>query len=209
MSLLSRVALVTAAAMSTIALYDAAHMGFTGRPSGFSDQFGLTPTMVIGGMTHGLGYALLATALAVAGPRIDAGNAVRRWIRRLLVVDLGLLAAMFLAGTPFLPALERAGWGSVTSAFGGISFLLMFVLAVALGLASVRRREGRPATLVLVATVPLLGLAVGLGALDSGFAHPAYPETTVYLGLALLAHQLAPVRARTAASSTLAPASAG
>jgi hypothetical protein len=209
MSVLSRVALVTAAAMSTIALYDAAHMGFTGRPSGFSDQFGLTPMMVIGGLTHGLGYAALVAVLAAAGPRIDAGSAVRRWIRRLLQVDLTLLAVMFLVGTPFVPALERAGWGGVTSAFGGIAFLLMFVLAVALGLASVRRPEGRPAALVLVATVPLLGLTVGLGALDSGFAHPAYPEATVYLGLALLAHQLAPVRARTAASPTLASASAG
>jgi hypothetical protein len=38
--------------------------------------------------------------------------------------------------------------------------------------------------------VPLMGLAVGLGALGSDFAHPAYPEATVYVGIALLAYQV-------------------
>ena len=209
MSVLSRVALVGAAAISAIALYDAVYVGVTGRPSGVSDQYGLTPIMVIGGLAHGLGYALLAAALAAAGPRIDAGRSVRRWIRWLLEVDLALLAVMFLVGTPFIPALQRGGWGGITSAVGGILFLLMFVLAVALGLASIRRPEPRPAAVVLVATVPLIGVTVALGALGSGFAHPAYPEAAVYVGLGLLAHQLAPARVRPAAPPRLASAAAG
>ena len=208
MSLINRVALVAATALSAVALYDAAQMGFTGTTSGFSDEFGMTPMMIVGGLAHGVTYAALVAVLVVQGARIDAGSPVRRWIRRLLVLDFGLLAALFLVGTPFLPALEQAGWGGVTSAIGDTSFLLMFALAVALGVASVRRPELRAAALVLIGTVPLIGLAVGLGALGSGFAHPAYPEAAVYLGVALLAHRVAPLRTPVAAQPVLTPQSA-
>jgi len=191
MSPIHRAALGAAIGLSAVALYDAAHVGLTGRTSGFSDELGLTPMMLIGGLIHGVTYALLVAVLVTAGPQIDAGGRARRWFRRLLIADFSLLAAVFLVGTPFTPALERAGLGVVMSGVGGFTFLLMFVLSVALGVASVQRPEGRVAGLVLIATVPLMGLAVGLGALGSEFAHPAYPEAAVYVGIALLAYQAA------------------
>jgi hypothetical protein len=206
MSRLHRVALVAAIVLSGVALYDAAHVGITGRPSGFSDEFGVTLMTIIGELVHGVTYATLLVALVATGPSIDAGSPVRRWIRRLLVLDLGLLAAMFLIGSPFLPALERAGWGGVASAIGSTTFLLMFILAVALGVASVRRPAVRPAALVLISTVPLIGLAVGLGALGSGFAHPAYAEAAVNLGIVLLSYQAARVRTPTTTTTALTPA---
>jgi hypothetical protein len=192
-SIINRVAIAAATALSALAIYDAIHAGFTGRPSGFSDEYGMTPMMIIGGVVHGLTYAALLAVLVVHRRRIDAGSAVRRWIRRLLLADFGLLAIMFLIGTPFLPRMERGGWGDVSSAIGGISFLLMFVLSVALGVASVRTPQLRAAALVLIGTVPLIGLAFELGAVGSGFAHPAYPEAAVYLGIAMLGYRAAPV----------------
>jgi hypothetical protein len=208
MSTINRVALAAATTVSAVALWDAIHTGLTGRPSGFSDEYGLTPMMIVGGVVHGLTYAALLAVLVVQRRRIDAGSAVRRWIRRLLVVDFGLLATMFLIGTPFLPLLERAGWGDVSSAIGGISFLLMFILPVALGLASVRTPQLRAAALVLIGTVPLIGLAAGLAALGTGFGHPAYPEAAVYLGVALLGYRVAPARMPTAAERVPTPQSA-
>jgi hypothetical protein len=204
MSTINRVALAAAATLSAVALWDAIHTGLTGRPSGFSDQFGVTPMMIIGGLVHGLTYAAVLAVLVVQRRRIDAGSAVRGWIRRLLVVDFGLLATMFLIGTPFLPRMERAGWGDVASTIGGLSFLLMFVLSVALGVASVRTPQLRTAALVLISTVPLIGLAIALAALGTGFGHPAYPEAAVYLGVALLGHRSAP--AGTPAAAQRVPA---
>jgi hypothetical protein len=208
MSTINRVALAAAATLSAVALWDAIHTGLTGRPSGFSDQFGVTAMMIIGGLVHGLTYAALLAVLVVQRRRIDAGSAVRRWIRRLLVVDFGLLATMFLIGTPFLPRMERAGWGDVASTIGGLSFLLMFVLSVALGLVSVRTPQLRTAALVLMSTVPLIGLAIALAALDTGFGHPAYPEAAVYLGVALLGYRSAPAGTPTAAQRVPAHQSA-
>jgi hypothetical protein len=205
MSMINRVAIAAATALSALALYDAIHAGLTGRPSAFSDAFGMTPMMIIGGVVHGLTYAALVAVLVVQRRRIDARSAARRWIRRLLVVDFGLLATMFLIGTPFLPRMERAGWGDVSSAIGGISFLLMFVLSAALGVASVRIPQLRAAALILIGTVPLIGLAIALAALGTGFGHPAYPEAAIYLGVAMLGHRFAPVRTPAAARRVPTP----
>src|SRR3712207_3821456 len=127
----------------------------------------------------------------------------------MLVVDFGLLATMFLIGTPFLPRMERAGLTDVSSTIGGLSFLLMFVLSVALGLASMRTPQLRTPALVLIGTVPLIGLAIGLGALGTGFGHPAYPEAAVYLGVALLGHRMAPVTTPAMAQRLPRPQSVG
>ena len=209
MSIINRVAVAAAITLSGVALWDAIHTGLTGRPSGFSDAYGMTPMMIIGEMVHGLTYVALLAVLVVQRRHIDSGSAVRRWIRRLLVVDFGLFATMFLIGTPFLPAIERAGWGDASSTIGGISFLLMFVLAVALGLASVRTPQLRAAALVLISTVPLIGLAIALGALGTGFGHPAYPEAAVYLGVALLGYRMDPASKPAAAQPVPTPQSVG
>jgi len=209
MSRINRIAITAAITLSGVALWDAVYAGLFGRPSGFSDAYGMTPMMIVGALVHGLTYAALVAVLVVQRPHIDAGSAVRRWIRRLLVVDFGLLAVMFLIGTPLLPRMERAGWGEVSSAIGGVSFLLMFVLSVALGLASVRTPQLRATALVLISTVPLIGLAIALGALGTGFGHPAYPEAAVYLGVALLGYRMAPAGTSAAARRVPTPQSVG
>ena len=69
--------------------------------------------------------------------------------------------------------------------------------------------ELRAAALVLIAIVPLIGLTVGLGALGSGFAHPAYPEAAAYVGLALLGYRAAATRTPAAARGDALVPSAG
>ena len=78
----------------------------------------------------------------------------------------------------------------------GVAFASMFILAVALGFCLVRVRELRPSAVLLLAVLPAIGLAIILNAIGSAFAHPAYAETAVYLGIALLGQ-----RAQTGACS--------
>jgi len=63
----------------------------------------------------------------------------------------------------------------------------MFTLAFALGVATIRNPDLRPSPYLLIGIVPAIGLIIALGALGSGFAHPAYAETLVNFGIALFA----------------------
>jgi hypothetical protein len=130
---------------------------------------------------HGLTYALRAAALVHCATRIDAGRAAVRWLRRIAVVDLVLLAVPFL----YSAATGAVGGDGLLGAVLGFAFLALFPLAVALGAVLAARRETRhrPGWLLL-ATLPLIGVTALLGAV--GWAHPGYAETLVYLGLALL-----------------------
>ena len=70
---------------------------------------------------------------------------------------------------------------------GNTTFLAMFTLAFALGVATIRNPDLRPAPYLLIGIVPAIGLMIALGALGSDFAHPGYAETLVNFGIALLA----------------------
>jgi hypothetical protein len=148
---------------------------------------------------HGLTYALRAAALVHCATRIDAGRAAVRWLRRIAVVDLVLLAVPFL----YSAATGAVGGDGLLGAVLGFAFLALFPLAVALGavLAARPATRGLPAW-VLLATLPLLGLTVLANAV--GWAHPGYAETSVYLGLAPLAAAPQPGAARRAGEPALA-----
>ena len=186
MSLPYRLALVGASLLSAIALYDAAHHGVTGRSSAFSDEYGWTPLLVAGNVVHGLAYVALVTVLVAARALIDPGHPVARWIRRLLVAVFAVLAAMFLLGLPIVALAGESPAAMAVGGFGGIAFLLMFVLSFALGVALARRPELRVGAVVLLATVPMIGLASALQVVAPTFAHPAYAEVAVAFGVALL-----------------------
>ena len=177
---LSRGALAAAALTSAIALGDAVWQATADEPAPWTPGEGTEWVWRVGEASHGLTYALLAAVLWQFGARIDAGRAAVRWVRRVLAVVLALLGAGFLASA----AVELGSEGPV-GAVVGVAFLALFPLAVALGGVLVARRETRsPAAWLLVAVVPLLGLTVLASAV--GWGHPAYVETAVYLGLALL-----------------------
>ena len=178
---LIRSAVTGAVLTSAIALSDAVWQATSDEPAPWTPGEGVAWLARIGDAVHGVTYALLAAALVHCATRIDACRAAVRWLRRIAVVDLVLLAVSFL----YSAATGAVGGDGLLGAVLGVAFLALFPLAVAFGavLAARPATRGLPAW-VLLATLPLLGLTVLANAV--GWAHPGYAETSVYLGLALL-----------------------
>lgn len=192
MSIPFRLALGGAVATSAIALTDAATRGLTGQDSVFADSYGVTWQMLLGNAVHGLTYLAFAVLLVHEAARLDAVGTWTRRVRRVLVLTFGFMALAFLVLFPLMELLDSV----VVDAFGaagGISFLLMFLFSSALGVTLVRRPEFRPAAVLLCSVVPviLLTVALALAPFASGFAHPAYAETAVHFGIALLGYRAA------------------
>jgi len=187
MSMLFKLAVAGAAATSGIALYDAVHHGLTGRYSVFVSDSDVPAVELAGSLVHGFTYAALATVLLVQS-RLTSNSQAYRWICRLLGADFVVLAAVFLIGEPIAAAtgmsIDATPAGPIV---GNITFLLMFLLSFALGLTILRRPERRASAIILLAIGPVILLTVIAAALGSGFAHPAYAETLVHFGVALLA----------------------
>jgi hypothetical protein len=140
-------------------------------------------------------FALLAAVLSQRARTVDAGSRWVRWVRRVMQADLIVLSAGSLT-ILLQPLIGKAAIDRLSSAVGGLSFGLMFLLSVILGGLLLRRRDQRlPATLMAapLAIIPLLLL---LNQVAPGWAHPAYAETAVYLGLALARRSRAAVDAR-------------
>jgi hypothetical protein len=179
-------ALVMALAISAVALTDAMIRGFHQGRSPIDEQQGIGWVNVTVTVVHAVGYAVLAGLLASQRDMVDAGSRVRRWIRRLLVVALAVLVALYGVISFVVDMEEQSPAVTVAGAVGGTAFAAMFVLSCALGISLLTRRELRPASWLLSAQLPLLALTLLLAATASPFAHPAYLEVASALGLALL-----------------------
>lgn len=193
-----RTATVTAAALTTaLALADAAIRATGGTPA-WDDGSGAAPAVAAAMAVHALAYVMFATVLVLAASPIDAGRRSARVIRRLLVGSLAVLGGGFASLTVFHGA--GAAPPVAVEAVTGISFVLTFVLATALGAALLRRPATRlPASLLI--TIPaLVALTIGLAAAGSGWAHPGYAEAALYMGLAALAMTTSCGTARAAAA---------
>jgi len=113
--------------------------------------------------------------------RIDGSSRFVRWVRRLLLGDLALLAAIFAVGTVL------AKMPAALAVPAGVAFILMFLLGAVLGVALIRRRGLRLPAVLMTAAIPLIPLTAAIGAIAPDWAHPGYAESALYLGLALLA----------------------
>lgn len=200
MRLLPIAALVGATVMSTIALTDAIWAAnLPGTPSPWSAEAG-TDFMLRGvGFGHAVPYLLLAAVLIQAGPVIDVGRrfvAVVRWI---LIVGFALFGILF-------------GWNAIVDPHGEASelvslistgaFIVTLLVPIVLGFALIRRRELRLSVLFLIAPVLLFPLTLLLGMIST-WGHPAYLETAVNFGVALLALTVAWPAHGTAAAGEL------
>ncbi len=182
-------AVVAAAGMSVLAVSDAVVRGTGGVPV-WDEATGSAAAVSAADAVHGLGYLVLATGLAAAGRRVDAGRRGARLLRRLIVADLVVLGAAFL-GLAGLHAARAVVPGALGAVFG-VSFALLFLLPVALGAVLLRRRGTRLPAGLLLGVVPALGVTFGLAAVAPDWAHPAYLETLVYVGLATLVVRTSP-----------------
>ncbi|GAA4899521.1 hypothetical protein GCM10025789_17200 [Tessaracoccus lubricantis] len=178
---LSGAAFAGAAGISSIALFDAATHGLTGAYSQFADGNG-SWLFILGTLVHGLGYLALAAVLFLRSRDIDGGSGAVRWFRRLTAVCFAALGAVFLIGT-FVhgPLMDEVG-----SAIGGVTFFGMFLFGAALGISLLATRRRTPAAWTLTAILSAAALLVLLALVAPDWAHPAYPETAVHFGAALL-----------------------
>jgi hypothetical protein len=183
-----KVALGAAAVTSAIALTDAVTHGLTG-DNPFSDESGLPPAaLALVDVAHGLTYVALAVVLLREADRFRHTNRVARGLRWVVLVSLGVLAAGFLFIAPVI-SLREAYDSSTYDTFGlvgGPAFFGMIFGSMGLGLALSRTRTLGAGARVLVWMVPVFGFTMVLAWLAPLWAHPAYLETTLQLGLALL-----------------------
>lgn len=186
---------------SGLALSDATIRATGGVPA-WDDASGFAPAVVAAMAVHALTYALFAATLAIAASPIDAGRGGPRIVRRLLVGSLAGLAGGFTG----LSLMHSAGATAPVAmqALTGVSFVLIFVLAAALGAVLPRRSATRLSKALLLSIPFLVALTAGMAAAGSDWAHPAYAETALYAGLAALALNASRDTAGAAASTVRA-----
>jgi hypothetical protein len=182
-----RIALTAAAVMSCIALFDAATHGLTGDYSWFSDDSGVRPVQVLGALAHGLTYVALCFVLLRESTRVAAAGRVQAVLRWILVGSLVLLAVGFLFVAPLLESPETAGAvGVVLGVLMSTGFAGLILGSLIIGPLLLRAPGLRTGARVLTAMVPVFALTLLLVWLAPGWAHPAYLETTLHFGIALL-----------------------
>lgn len=175
-------ALLGAGGISAIALFDAATHGITGEYSAFAEGGEGWPP-VVGSLVHGLGYLVLTACLILRAEEIDSGSRAVRWFRRLTAVAMGILGTLFLVGTVVPNLMDGEASGMV----GSTAFLAMFLFGTALGISLLATGRRTPATWALIGILAAFCLMVVLGFVAPTWLHPAYPETAVHFGVALLA----------------------
>jgi hypothetical protein len=187
---LEKAALGAAVVLSVVSIGDAILRATSDVVPPWDDEFGTPWVLVVTNILMAVTFGLLAAVLVRNAERIDEGSGACRWIRRLLAVDLGVLAAGYLIVS--VVDVDAAG------AVAGVAFLAMFVLGVAFGATLLRRPDVRLPAILMVSVVPVIGLTFALEAIAPGWGHPGYAETVLYLGIALLGTQLAGERAEEA-----------
>lgn len=183
-----RLALAGAVLTSAIALTDAVTHGLTGGWSPFSEESEATTLVVVGCVVHGLTYAALAGVLVREAPAFAVANRVARATRVVLLLSLVALAVGFLTVVPAMTAYDVTSGAlyDVSGIVASLAFLGMILGALVLGLAVMRTRALGIGGQVLALMLPVLGATVLLQVLVPLWAHPAYLETTLQIGLALV-----------------------
>jgi len=183
-----KLALLGAAGTSAMALSDAVIHGLTGHYSVFADTSGNAPVQALGDLVHGLTYLALSLVLVREAARFAAVNRVARGCRWVVLLSLATLAAGFVLVAPVLAftgiaaGTPHAIWGGIA----GVAFIGMILGSLVLGLALLPSRALGVGARVLALMLPVAGLTALIAWLASGWAHPAYLETTLHFGLATL-----------------------
>ena len=184
-----KIALLAAAATSGIALFDAVTSATTGHYSFFADDSGNVPAQVVAALVHGATYAALAWVLTRESRLFTTYGRTVRAARWVLTIALGVLAVGFLVVTPVLAlsGVDLAGPAGAAWEFtANAAFLGMILSTASIGIAVLRRNALGAGGSVLRLLLPVVLVTVALGLLGSPWAHPAYIETTINLGLALI-----------------------
>jgi hypothetical protein len=188
LALRHKVALVGAALTSAIALTDAITHGLTGHYSPFSDDTDLLGVAAAGSVVHGLAYLGLCWVLVAEAGRFASTNRVARVARWVVTGSLALLAPGFVLVAPVV-VLQDVDSGMAYDLFGAVAsagFAGLILGSLVLGLALLRNPAAGIGGRLLSLLLPVFGLTLLLAWLAPAWAHPAYLETVIYFGLALL-----------------------
>jgi hypothetical protein len=203
---LGTAAMISAVLTSAVSIADAVYHGLTG-------EFLLDPdrnaTWVYATVAVLLAvtFALVAAVMAQQALRIDAGSRWVRWVRRFLQADLALMSAGSLT-ILVEPLVGKATVDQLPGAIGGPSFVLMFVLGATLGTLLLRRPDMRLPAILTAAPLAIIPLTYLLYQVAPAWAHPAYAETALYIGLALAGRNGASVGVRATPARTARAAGA-
>jgi len=187
LSIHHKLALIGATVTSALALTDAATHGITGQYSWFAEDSGVRAAQAFAAIVHGLTYAALGFVLVREATLIEAAGRLQAGLRKALVGALALLAAGFLLVAPFFGSPD--GTGAVGVVFGVLMSAGFFVLllgSLVIGPLLLRAPGLRTGSRLLTAMLPILGVTIVLALVAAAWAHPAYLETTMHFGLALL-----------------------
>ncbi len=181
MSRTTKVALVLAALVSFIALYDAVTHGITGHWSAFSDEVGYGVPWIahIGSAVHGAAYLAFVAVLWKYRGSIDAGRRSRSMLRNILMVA-------YAAIVPVGVATAVVGGDGVLGALGTALFMPMLLVPAALALTMLAQGDRRPGAWLMAGSVPAVGAMALLASVAPNWAHPGYIEAVVNFGIALL-----------------------
>lgn len=182
-------ALGSAVLTSGIALTDAVFYATKGRNLLSSDDPAPGGWVVAATIVHGLTYVALVWVL-IGGRRLFQHT--NRWVRVLrhvLIGSLAVLAVGFVLITPVLQLASVPPTHPVAAAWGGVAglgFGAMILTCLLLGVIDWRGTRLGHGGRVLGLLVPVLALTLLLAAVAPSWAHPAYAETVIYLGVALI-----------------------
>src|SRR5688500_8225866 len=98
---LERTALGAAVVLSVVSIVDAVLRATGDAVPPWDDEAGTTWVIVALNLVMTVTFALLSAVLVSNAERIDAGRGAVRWIRRLLAVDLAVLASGFVVVSVF------------------------------------------------------------------------------------------------------------
>lgn len=180
-------ALLAAVLASAYSIAEAIATPIIGHPIVDPDRPGLAVDAV--GVVLVLTFILCVAVLLQQSARIDARSSFRRWVRRLLLADLTILATTFSIGFLIERIAPNGTAAKIMENVGSIAFILMFLLGAALGWSLIRCPDLRAGARCLASIAALIPLTILVGTLLPGWAHAAYAETALYIGTALLANQ--------------------
>lgn len=185
MKLLPIAAVSAAAGLSVLALSDAVRNALA--PSGTAPWDPADgPELILRGiiLLHAAVYLLLAAVLTAYRRQIDGDSRALPWLRKILAACYLILGLPFCWAGLFAPHtdFDAAGWVSMVIF---VAFLGSFVAPIPLGLLLLRQHRMRLSGWLLASPVIIFPLTIVLDSI-SRWGHPAYLESVVNLGTALM-----------------------
>ncbi|OUM42532.1 hypothetical protein B8W73_06730 [Arthrobacter agilis] len=147
---------------------------------------------------------LLAAVLTTYRRQIGLGSRALPWLRRILTACYGILGLFFCWAALFAPHLDTDAPAWVLGPVF-VAFLGSFIVSIPLGLLLLKHHRLQLPGWLLASPILVLPLTIVLDS-TSTWGHPAYLETVVNLGTALIG--VAAAAERSTGSDTPAPADA-